>query len=86
MSYRWYDVVGNVGVLLVLSTYLWLQLGRLRYDSLTYSVANAAGAFGILVSLVYEFNLSAFLIEGAWLLISLYGIARCFLGQAAAGR
>lgn len=76
MDYSWYDFVGNAGVLLILGSYLLLQADRLRSDSIGYSCANGLGAFLILVSLYFEFNLSAFLIEAAWLLISLWGLAR----------
>jgi hypothetical protein len=37
-------------------------------------VLNAVGAGLITLSLCFDFNLSAFLIELAWILISLYGI------------
>lgn len=76
MDYRWYDLVGNAGVILILGSYLLLQADRLRSDAIGYSGANGLGAFLILVSLYFEFNLSAFLIEAAWLLISLWGLAR----------
>jgi len=76
MNYGWHDVLGNIGVLLILLSYLLLQLGRARPDSLGFSLANATGALCILVSLTQEFNLSAFLMEATWLAVSLYGIAR----------
>ena len=37
---------------------------------------NAVGALFVLVSLLYAFNLSAFLMELAWLIVSVYGILR----------
>lgn len=76
MEYQWHDVVGNAGVALILSAYLLLQLGRLDGRGLTYSVLNAVGAGGILLSLTYDFNLSAFIVEAFWVLISLIGIVR----------
>jgi hypothetical protein len=74
MSYAWFDLVGNAGVLMVLATYLGVQLDKLDARSLAYSVLNAVGAGLITLSLCFDFNLSAFLIEVAWVLISLYGI------------
>jgi hypothetical protein len=76
MSYEWHDLVGNLGVLLVLMTYLLLQMGRMEMRHPAYSGINAAGAMLILVSLAYNFNLSSFVIEIVWLLISLYGLVR----------
>lgn len=75
MGYTWYDFVGNVGVFLLLAAYLLLQLNKINSNQISYSLMNALGALMILVSLVYEFNLSAFAIEFFWLLISLVGIA-----------
>ncbi len=79
MIYGWHDMLGNVGVVLVLATYLLVQLERLSATRPPYLIANALGAFFILGSLVNEFNLSAFAIEFAWLLISVYGLVRCFV-------
>ena len=70
------NLVGGAGALTIVAAYLLLQTGRLSPESVRFSVANALGAAGILVSLVYEFNASAFAIELFWLVISLYGIYR----------
>lgn len=78
MSYGWHDLLGNLGVMMILVTYLLLQIGRIL-PGLLFSVANGVGALLILVSLLQEFNLSAFLMEAVWFLISLYGVARYFL-------
>ncbi len=75
-EYHWYDFIGNIGVLLILMAYFMLQLNRIGNHSLTFSFMNFCGAFFIMVSLCFDFNLSAFVIEFFWLLISLYGIYR----------
>lgn len=72
----WYDLAGSVGVLLIVVAFLLLQLERVAGNSLSYLIANAIGAGLILLSLLYEFNLSAFLMEAFWLAISLLGLAR----------
>ncbi len=77
MSYGWHDLLGMVGVFLILAAYLLLQLERLSATRPPYLIANGLGAFLILISLLTEFNLSAFVIEAAWLLISVYGLMRC---------
>ena len=74
MTYSWYDFLGNVGVLLILLSYLLLQMKKIKSQSMYYSLMNAAGALLILVSLYFNFNLSAFVMEIFWLLISLYGL------------
>ena len=73
---HWYDVAGSLGVAMIVCAYLFLQLGRIAGDSLRYLLANALGAGLILISLSVEFNLSAFLIEAFWLLISVFGLWR----------
>jgi len=37
---------------------------------------NALGAGSITVSLLFDFNLSAFVVEAAWVAVSVYGLAR----------
>jgi len=76
MTYGLLDFVGNVGVVLLILAYLLLQLNRLESSNIAYSVLNAVGAGFIVLSLWGNFNLSAFVIEGFWVLISLIGIVR----------
>lgn len=68
------DILGIVGVVLILTAYLALQLEKMDPKSVAYSFLNGAGAAFILVSLYFDFNLSAALIESAWLLISIFGL------------
>ena len=81
MKYGWYDLAGNVGVALMVIAYLLLQVGKLRINDLSYSLTNAIGAALVLLSLLYSFNLSAFLVEAFWLLISLFGLFRLLTGK-----
>jgi hypothetical protein len=78
MSYGPLDLVGNIGVLVLMITYLMLQLNKLSSDALAYSVLNAVGAGLIVISLLFDFNLSALLMEVFWVLISFVGIYRYF--------
>ena len=65
---------------MILASYLLLQLGKLQAMDLRYSILNASGAALILCSLTFDFNMSAFLIEFFWLLISIIGIGVGFKG------
>jgi hypothetical protein len=76
VSFAWYDAAGIAGVAMILVAYLLLQLGRLGALDLHYSLLNLVGALLIVLSLVFDFNLSAFLMEAAWVLISLIGLRR----------
>jgi hypothetical protein len=79
MNYAWYDLVGSVGVALIILTYVALQLEKIRSEQLLYSALNALGASLIIISLFYSFNFSAFVVEFFWLLISLFGIGKYFI-------
>ncbi len=74
MQYAWYDFVGNLGIIMVLGTYLAIQMGKMNAQQLSYSLWNGLGAILIMISLFFAFNLSSFLIELAWLGISLFGV------------
>ena len=82
MNYGLLDLIGNIGVVVLMSTYLMLQLNKLRSDGLAYSLLNAIGAGCIVISLLVNFNLSAFVIEAFWVLISFIGIYRYFRMKA----
>jgi hypothetical protein len=75
-SYGWPDIAGNIGVALIVVSYFLMQIGRLDARSRGYAVTNAAGAGLVILSLMFRFNLSAFLVEAFWLLISVIGLLR----------
>ena len=69
-----YDLIGISGVIMILIAYALVQVEKLNVKDLTYSLLNAFGSFFILISLIIEFNLSAFLMEFFWLIFSIFGI------------
>lgn len=79
MQYNWYDLVGSIGVFVIIATYVLLQTERIKSESLLYSILNAVGASLIVFSLFFNFNFSAFIVEFFWILISIFGIAKYFL-------
>ena len=78
MKYSFTDFLGNIGVVLIIIDYLLLQLNRISSNSLSYSLLNALGAGLIIISLIFNFNLSAFVMEAVWVIISLFGLYRYF--------
>lgn len=78
MTFNWYDLIGSIGVAVIIFTYIFLQLGKIRSEQPLYSVLNAVGASLIIFSLLFNFNFSAFIVEFFWLLISLFGVGRYF--------
>lgn len=73
---NWHDVVGSVGVLLIVYAYFALQTGRWAAEWLRYSVVNLLGSVLIFLSLMWTFNFASVLIEIFWIAISLIGIGR----------
>ena len=73
---NWYDIVGTLGVAIIILTYVLLQLERVISTQLIYSLLNAVGASLILISLYFDFNLPSVVVEFFWLVISLFGIGK----------
>lgn len=77
MTIFWYDWAGYLGVALVLLAFFLLQAHQLHGNGLTYQLMNVLGAIGVMLSLLFgAFNWPAFVMQLAWLLIGVYGIAR----------
>jgi len=74
----WFDIIGTIGVALIILAYGAVQTRKMRSEQLSYSVMNLIGAAMILVSLRYSFNLASVVIEVFWILISLWGIVLWF--------
>ena len=74
-----FDAAGLVGVALILAAYAGAQFRRLDPLKLPALLMNLVGASLILVSLAERFNLAAFVMEAAWALVALYGLARLAL-------
>jgi len=77
----WFDLAGFIGVVMIVIAYLLLQLDKLPSSSLSYSLLNAAGALLIIISLIFKFNLSAFIVEVFWFLISLLGLTKSLVSR-----
>lgn len=66
--------IGIIGVILILIGYYLLNTHRMTAKSLSFQLLNFIGAWFILYSLFFHWNLASVLIEAAWILISLVGI------------
>jgi len=79
MDYPLHNVIGNLGVIMIVGSYFLVQIGKMSATGLLYTLLNGIGAAFIMVSLYFDFNLSAFIVEVFWILISLVGMARILL-------
>jgi hypothetical protein len=66
--------VGFLGITCFLVAYFLLQKGTITAQGIRYLGLNLIGAILVMISLLIDWNLSAFLLEAAWALISIYGI------------
>lgn len=72
------DVIGILGVIIIIIGYMLLQLERIDAKDLSFSILNTLGAFLIIISLLYDWNLSSFIMEFTWMMISFYGIVKYY--------
>jgi hypothetical protein len=72
------DVVGMVGVVIVVITYFLLQSEKIDSKGFLYSFLNAVGSLLVVYSLLYNWNLASFILEFFWILISLYGLRKWY--------
>jgi len=76
------DVIGLIGVALYVGAYASLQLGILGLSDLRYSVLNAVGGIAVIYSLIWNFNLAAFVTQVLWLAFTVIGFVRSRRAQA----
>ncbi|MDP1785460.1 MAG: hypothetical protein Q8K81_08570 [Sulfuricurvum sp.] len=72
------DLIGIVGVLIIIIAYMLLQLEKIDAKDLSFSILNTLGALLIIVSLLYDWNLASFIMEATWMMLSLYGILKYY--------
>ena len=81
MEYSIYDLLGNVGVFFIIISYLLLQLNKIESSNIFYSLMNLIGASLVIISLIENFNMSAFVIEVFWVGISAIGLIKYFINK-----
>lgn len=68
------NIIGIIGVGLVLLAYCFLQLRKIDPKAIPFSLINLLGSILILISLLVFWNLASVIIEIAWIGISSYGL------------
>ena len=76
MTVTFLDAIGLAGVLAILLAYALTVAGQLDPLRPPALLLNLGGAVAILASLYGTFNLSAVVMEAAWALVALAGLAR----------
>ncbi len=70
------DAIGLFGVVLYVAAYAGLQLGKLGLADVRYTILNAVGGLAVIFSLVWSFNLAAFVTQVLWLVFTVIGYLR----------
>ena len=73
------DIGGLIGVAMMLVAYALSSAGRVRVDAWPALAVNLIGAGLVLASLVFKFNLPAFIMETAWAVVALCGLIKLAL-------
>lgn len=73
-----YVSLGLAGVAGVLFAYGMMTAGKWRADSARYQLTNVLGTTGILLSLLGQWNLPAFIANVAWICVGLYSLLRLY--------
>ncbi len=69
-------VIGYIGAIFYVGTYLILQLGLIKGEGYLYPFLNLIASGSVLISLSQHFNPFSAFIETSWITISLMGLAR----------
>lgn len=70
------EIIGLIGVFFILVTYLLAQSSKISVDDWTFLIGNVFGSLCVIFSLLYQWNLAAFIVEFFWTAITLFGVYR----------
>ena len=80
------QLVSVLGALAILGAYAASQFGFVDTSKLSYQVANLLGSAVLTVVAVVDWQLGFILLEGAWALMSLWGLATILKGGGTTSR
>lgn len=69
------NIIGLMGSVLFIGAFAYANKVD-QIDKLLFNTVNLAGAILLLISLWVHFNLAAFILESAWAVIALFGLAK----------
>lgn len=72
------NIVGMIGMGMVVCAYIFLQLEKLDPKGLSYNLINLVGALLLLLSLTIHVNLASIVIELFWIAASIFGVVQYY--------
>ncbi|MEA2050915.1 MAG: hypothetical protein U9O56_09325 [Campylobacterota bacterium] len=69
-----YEYIGLIGVGFIIVAFYLNQANKIASNSNIYLMLNLFGAFMILSTVLFDWNLATFTIESFWIAISLFGL------------
>lgn len=85
MTVTFPDILGFIGVAMIVAAYGWQQSRGIGRDDWRHPAVNGLGAALLLYSLAFRPNPASITIEFVWLVISIYGIWRALRARSASG-
>ena len=73
-EYTWSDFVGNIGVVILLTSYYMNVAGKIDSKGWQYNLANLVVAILLGINLYYKPNISSIIIEIVWFCVAAYGL------------
>lgn len=77
-DYTWSDVIGNIGVAILIVTFYLNVAGKINSQGFLYNFNNLMVAILLGINLYYKPNLSSIIIELFWAAISIYGLVKFY--------
>jgi hypothetical protein len=74
------EIIGWIGVLLILLAYILTTFGVIKPQELTYGFLNFFGAIGIITSSYGKRDFQPILLNVVWLIVAAAGIFKSILG------
>jgi hypothetical protein len=75
------DIIGLVGSVLFIGAFLYANISP-SMDKILFNILNLIGAILLLISLSVHFNLAAFVLEAAWMMIAIFGLVTALRARA----
>jgi hypothetical protein len=75
------DIVGLIGSVLFIGAFIYANMSP-SMNKILFNIFNLIGAVFLLISLSVNFNLAAFVLEAAWMMIAIFGLVSALRAQA----